>query len=335
MARELQEQVLQVLEKALGRRVTRAPRPEWLSRPGRHECLTEWPRMRRVYRDLTDGMELPGTMPPKEWRELDGQFGGRGVPLRLVEIDEKQHFNEFRAKTLRLYPKQTRLGFPKDLWLTQSELRVARNGGGWGKPVPPLFPMAGGRHRQRAFRDALADLLPPLYGYAPTLRIASFEVEPWIWQRGAAARLKEMIAPRLVNDCTSEAPSAPTGLWELCEIEDVTMDVPTALIDVTGIPASFGNNTYYLDHPENWDFHGPVTLHWELNWLLPDGQWQRAYRGFNSGRHRVLLARRVGRPMLASAVVTGFGFMPSGARPSDRVDLKAGTETPASTVPGG
>jgi hypothetical protein len=193
----VQERVLEILEAALRRRVTRAPRPDWLSRPGRQECRTEWRRIRLMYRQLTDGMELPETMPPGEWRELDGLFGGRGLPLRLVEINERQHFNEFRAKTLRLYPKETPLGFPIDAWLAQSQKRVARSGGGWGKPTPPLFPMAGGRHRQRAFRDALADLLPPLYGYAPTLRIAHFEVDPWIWERGAAPRLGRLIAPRL------------------------------------------------------------------------------------------------------------------------------------------
>lgn len=41
--------------------------------------------------------------------------------------------------------------------------------------------MPGGRHRQRAFRDALADLLPPLHGFGPTIRIGHFEVERWAW----------------------------------------------------------------------------------------------------------------------------------------------------------
>ena len=199
MARELQERVLDVLESALRRRVTRSPRPDWLSRPGHTACKTEWRRIRLIYRRLTDGMELPEDMPPREWRELDGQFGGHGLALRLVEIDEQQHFNEFRARTLLLYPKGAPLGFPLDLWLAQSQQRVARSGGGWGRPTPPLFPMTGGRHRQRAFRDALADLLPPLYGFAPTLQIGDFEVQPWIWDRGAAPRLRRLIEPRLDN----------------------------------------------------------------------------------------------------------------------------------------
>ena len=37
--------------------------------------------------------------------------------------------------------------------------------------------MLGVRHRQRAFRDALADLLPALHGFGPTIRIGHFEVE--------------------------------------------------------------------------------------------------------------------------------------------------------------
>ena len=331
MVRELQERVLEVLEAAVRRRITRAPRPEWLSRPGRQECRTEWKRIRHIYRQLTDGMELPETMPPKEWRELDGLFGGRGLPLRLVEIDERQHFNEFRAMTLSLYPKSNRLGFPAEIWLAESRRRVVRA----GRATPPLFSMAGGRHRQRAFRDAMTDLLPPLYGYAPTLRVADFEVEPWIWQRGAAPRLRRLIEPRLVNDCMVETQAAPTREWELCETEDMCLDIPTALIDVRGVPASCGNNTYYLDHPEHWDLYGPITLHWELNWQLSNGRWQRAYRGFNNGRHRVMLARRAGRQLLSNVVVAGFAFSPVGARPPDRLDFVAGTRTPKPTVPGG
>jgi hypothetical protein len=106
-------------------------------------------------------------MPPRERRAIDGLFGGRGQQWRIVEVDEAQHFNEFRAATLHWRPK------------------------------PPLFPMDGGRHRQRAFRDALADLLPSLHGFAPTLRIAHFEVQPWIWEPGAPARLRPLVEDRM------------------------------------------------------------------------------------------------------------------------------------------
>jgi len=42
-------------------------------------------------------------------------------------------------------------------------------------PCPPLFPESGGRHRQRTFRDFLADALPIPHGWLPTMRISDDE----------------------------------------------------------------------------------------------------------------------------------------------------------------
>ena len=51
-----------------------------------------------------------------------------------------------------------------------------------------------GGHRQRAFRDALADLLPPVHGFGPTIRIGYFQVEGWIWdEEPATERLAELV----------------------------------------------------------------------------------------------------------------------------------------------
>jgi hypothetical protein len=136
-------------------------------------------------------------MPPRERREVDGLIGGRGQPLRLIEVDEQQHFNEFRARTLSAYPTDVPLGFPRDLWLEASNKGRLIGPPGYARPKPPLFPMDGGRHRQRAFRDALADLVPPVHGYAPTLRIADFEVLPWIYERGASSRLRKLLEHRI------------------------------------------------------------------------------------------------------------------------------------------
>lgn len=212
MSRELQGRVLEVLERTTGRRVYSGPTPGWLQHPGRAECGPAWRTVRRIYRDLTGGMELPDEMPPRERREVDGVMGGRGWPAQLVEVDESQHFNAYRALTLDHYPAGTPLGFPRDVWLDAARAGQATRGGGWAKPTPPLFPHAGGRHLQRAFRDALADLLPPLYGYAPTLRIADFEVEAWIWDRGAAARLALLVDDRLAT--RPESPVAAAAVAE-------------------------------------------------------------------------------------------------------------------------
>jgi hypothetical protein len=63
------------------------------------------------------------------------------------------------------------LAFPAEVWRQRSHGKRRLEGGGFGAPKPPLFPGAGGRHRQRAFRDALRDILPPEHGWLPTLRI--------------------------------------------------------------------------------------------------------------------------------------------------------------------
>jgi hypothetical protein len=99
---------------------------------------------------------------------------------RILEFDEKQHFNHYRAVTLGFYAGAVPLAFPAELWIAQSKQKTRLEGGGFAKPKPPLFPGEGGRHRQRAFRDALCDILPPQYGFLPTLRIADFEVQEWL-----------------------------------------------------------------------------------------------------------------------------------------------------------
>jgi len=197
VARELQERVLYVLEQVTSRRVYDGPTPIWLQRPGRVDCGRRWALVRRIYTKLSDGLVLPPEMPLRESRTVDGLIGGRGRVWQLVEVDESQHFNAYRSMTLRMYPKDLAVGFPTKTWIAAGGDRIPTAGGGWGAPKPPLFPMAGGRHRQRAFRDALADLLPELYGFGPTIRIADLEVEPWIWHRGAAKRLRSLMDERL------------------------------------------------------------------------------------------------------------------------------------------
>jgi hypothetical protein len=199
MPLEVQMRVLDVLEQSLRQRVYEGPTPDWLTRPGRAECGPEWSRVRRIYRRLTDGLELPDNMPMRERRQVDGVIGGRGRQWRIVEVDESQHFNPFRALTLEL-TRQIPVAYPRRDWLEAARAGRMASGGGWAAPKPPLFPMAGGRHRQRAFRDALADVLPAVHGWAPTLRIADFEVEPWIWDRGASRRMRALIQERLGLD---------------------------------------------------------------------------------------------------------------------------------------
>jgi hypothetical protein len=138
-------------------------------------------------------LELKEEMPPKESRRVDGILRCEGFDPRIVEFDESQHFNRYRGTTIDQYPVELRLAFDREAWIGHSQDEPRQKSGGWAKPKPPLFDGPGGRHLQRAFRDALADILPPGHGFAPTLRIADFEVNHWINAADAPQRMSELL----------------------------------------------------------------------------------------------------------------------------------------------
>lgn len=166
------------------------------SRIGREECGPLWQLIKVIYRELT-GLDLPEEMPPRERRKVDAVLQRHREPPRIVEFNERQHFNHYRAVTMRLYPRTTRIAFDRQAWIDRCNGKRRLEGGGFGAPRPPLFPGENGRHRQRAFRDALCDLLPPEHGFLPTLRIADFQVEPWIHERDARARMSQLLERQL------------------------------------------------------------------------------------------------------------------------------------------
>jgi hypothetical protein len=152
--------------------------PAWLIRPGRAECRDLWPTVQHIYNHLTE-QHLPETMPQRELRRIDITLHYPDGSKQFLEIDETQHFNQWRSMTLDFYPDDVPVGFPKDQWKDRSDKSLKLPGGGFARPKPPLFPEQGGRHRQRAFRDMLADLLPSQYDYRPTLRVSDLEVAEW------------------------------------------------------------------------------------------------------------------------------------------------------------
>lgn len=194
MALELQTAVARFAVEILGAELDMTP--PWLMRPGRNECRARWSLVQEIYAELTGGRRLPDTMPPRERRHVDAILVVGGEP-RILEVDETQHFNRFRALTLRRYAGQIPLAFPAADWIAAGEAKKRLEGGGFGKPRPPLFPEDGGRHRQRAFRDALADILPGEHEWLPTLRVADFEVAAWIDTPDAEARMRALLASRL------------------------------------------------------------------------------------------------------------------------------------------
>lgn len=195
--RELQNHVTELLYDVLDAEIEAETCPPWLVRPGRSECAGAWSRVQEIYTALT-GRELPEHAPPRERRRLDVVLTYPDGQRQALEVDEAQHFTAARALTLEHYPAGVALGFPRQRWLTRShELSGCERGGGFGRPCPPLFPEPGGRHRQRAFRDALADLLPPEHGWLPTLRISDTEAVAALGDpHGAAAALTHVLAER-------------------------------------------------------------------------------------------------------------------------------------------
>ena len=152
--------------------------PSWLLRPGRAEIGEAWGLVQHVYGELT-GLLLPEQMPPRERRRLDVVLTYPGGDVRAVEIDEIQHFTGARSTTLEVYDDRVSVGFDVETWRRRCEERRGREpGSGFARPCPPLFPGVGGRHRQRAFRDFLADVVPSQRGWLPTVRISDVEVKP-------------------------------------------------------------------------------------------------------------------------------------------------------------
>ncbi|WAL71580.1 hypothetical protein OU787_08720 [Kitasatospora sp. YST-16] len=174
--------------------------PTWLLRPGRVECAGAWEAVSRIYAELT-GLALPEHAPPRERRRLDVVLTHLSGRRQVLEVDERQHFTAARATSLEHYPPGALLGFEVAAWLERSrELSGREPGGGFARPRPPLFPGDGGRHRQRAFRDALADLLPPEYGWLPTIRISDTEAEATAAAVSPIAALTALLAERGIPD---------------------------------------------------------------------------------------------------------------------------------------
>src|SRR5689334_10318212 len=139
MGHEAEEGARRLLTKICGRSL---PTPTWLLRPGKTECGGRWELVKTIYRDLEE-RELPEVMRSRETRRVDGVFTFEGTPF-IYELDEVQHFNSYRAATLMKYPTDLPLAFDRGAWMRRSIAKPKLEGGGWAKPMPPLFPGENG-----------------------------------------------------------------------------------------------------------------------------------------------------------------------------------------------
>ncbi len=88
------------------------------------------------------------------------------APPFIVEFDESQHFSRSRLNALSLYPTTGQWGFSVSEWQELCRRIDARD----NTPVD--------RDERRAWYDAMRDLVPPLHGFQPTVRLYA-EAYPW------------------------------------------------------------------------------------------------------------------------------------------------------------
>lgn len=90
---------------------------------------------------------------------------------QLVEIDEIQHFTAARLTSLSLYPSRVSFGFSIDHYRSLIDTWKAKANAVFTRRWSPDFDFVGGRRAQRAYYDALKDLLAPTFTGMPVLRI--------------------------------------------------------------------------------------------------------------------------------------------------------------------
>lgn len=112
------------------------------------------------------------------------------APPFILEFDENQHFSRPRLIALSLYPDDLNLGFSVADWRDLCRGLEARD----DEPFD--------RDERRAWYDTLRDLVPTVYGFAPTARLYG-GAYPWCSLDAGSARDRERflgwISSRLVG----------------------------------------------------------------------------------------------------------------------------------------
>jgi hypothetical protein len=97
--------------------------------------------------------------------------------LQVVEVDEVQHFTSERACALELYPPSVPLGFDVEEYVTYCRCWAATADRYRAEKRASDFPFPGGRRAQRAYLDAVRDLLAPALTGRSVIRAAAPECD--------------------------------------------------------------------------------------------------------------------------------------------------------------
>jgi hypothetical protein len=120
--------------------------------------------------DALDGDAVALAAKTRGSSRVDFILNPRGI---VVEYDEVQHFTTARLEALSLYPATALLGFDLAEYIALVRRWSPRGDKGFAHKTAAEFPGPAGRQRQRAYFDAVRDLVAPHFGNGPLIRIAS------------------------------------------------------------------------------------------------------------------------------------------------------------------
>jgi len=152
-----------------GLQLVRARVP-WLNQRGHLGLPLGAEPARRALADIFAALDGdPVAQSRKRLTALPGDFVHEPTGT-FIELDESQHFTSYRLLTFDLYPRDASLGFDADEyralcreWSPKSDkYRASKAAVGFGP---------GGRQRQRAYHDALRDLVIPALVGRPLVRV--------------------------------------------------------------------------------------------------------------------------------------------------------------------
>ncbi len=170
--------------RGLGSRLTMGGPLRWLTTRGHLDPLVQreapadvLATLDVIHRDLGGNARL---LAAKHAQPLGVDLFGPGG--QLIEIDEVQHFTSARRDSLRWYPGVTSLGFTLgfsiDQYRSLIDLWKAKANAVFTRQLSPDFDFQGGRRAQRAYFDAVKDLLAPTFTGAALVRIPVLDREP-------------------------------------------------------------------------------------------------------------------------------------------------------------
>ncbi len=146
---------------------------DWLINKHHQEQFGEYFLMiEKLFSDL--GGDVLRNRAKRSMRLTSDAFIGGGYKC-ILEFDEIQHFSTARLATLRSIPENYPLGFDRSEYINLCRDHCVSADSYRESKTTVDFPFRGGRTAQRAYFDLFRDLLPPIFGLNPTVRIHEFE----------------------------------------------------------------------------------------------------------------------------------------------------------------